>query len=1432
MEPLEYGVLDRRLGVCDAGHVRCETCGEKVATCVGHFGFIRLHVPVFHIGYLKNIKQLLQVTCKQCSRVLVNATDRDTYLARLRCPSLEQLARDALVKEIIEKCKNVRICPYCEVYNGKIKQTGMRLVHHVVDPKDKKSEGDAFLSTFAFATKENKELEQHMHRAQEVLHPLRVHTIFRGISADDCELVGMDALNGRPEDLLLTHVLVPPVCIRPSVTSDTGRGTTQDDLTRQLEEIIHLNKVLVNNIDSGSSPSAMMQVWDMLQLEVGKLIDSDLPGVGQQPRVASKPMRALCQRLKGKTGRFRGNLSGKRVDFTARTVISPDPNLAIDEVAVPIYCAKDMTYPEKVTRYNIEKLRGCIRRGANRHPGALAILKQDLGRISLRGLPDKVRDKSARELMYGDVIERHLEDGDVILFNRQPSLHRMSIMAFKARVMPHRTFRFNECVCNPFNADFDGDEMNLHLPQTEEARSEAILLLGVKRNLVTPKNGEPLVAAIQDFITASYLLSRKSRFYARDEFVQICSYFCREEDGRIDIPPPAIVKPMQLWTGKQVFGVWLRPNRRCKVRVNFETTAKTYNEKLKEGLMSTNDGYVCIRDSELLCGTMDKKTLGSGKKENVFHVLMRDFGAEVAAKRMTSLARLCCRWLGNHGFSIGISDVQPSVKLQKAKADNVQARYDECDELIRMFRRGLLDPQPGCTEEQTVEAKIHKKLSQVRDDAGDQCLKELHRLNAPLIMNLCGSKGSAINISQMVACVGQQDVGGSRIENGFVYRTLPHFDWHDKRPDARGFVANSFYSGMTATEFFFHTMAGREGLVDTAVKTATTGYMQRRLIKALEDLSIQYDMTVRNSSATIVQFVYGDDGLDPSMMEGDNQPVEFGRLLEQVKVQFPDDYGVDGDGNTRLANGTVLGVKAEQAEVKVEDGSLAKGRDGSLAKGRDGSRLKGRRGARGSVPLLPDDIQRHLELHLNSAHLLTSTSPQYVSMLREFFDEYLSTIRKREIAVRSIKHFTTEQHVHIMENTNRVTAGNLNAFFSQSIHKYKSSVCEAGTAVGAIAAQSIGEPGTQMTLKTFHFAGVASMDITSGVPRIIEIINASQNIATPIIDAPLQNSHSETFARIVKSRIEITTLGDIAEHIREVYKPRDCYLSVKLDLKAIAALCLEVTVSGVREAIINTRVLGVKKEHVVVNSENKIRIFPPERTREKMYFSLQHLKNNLPQVVVKGIPGITRAVIHKEESEQAVPGAADDASAATMSLDTPLKDQREFSDADPATTFKLVIEGSDLLGVMGTAGVNPTRTSSNHIIGTGKVLGIEAARQTIINEMHSTMANHGLKIDIRHMTLLGDLMSFKGEIHGIHRFGIGKLKDSVLMLASFEKTTQHLFDGARRGIRDAIVGVSECVIIGQPIPLGTGMMKVLKRTEVEADPLPPLLLQDEHFDIY
>jgi DNA-directed RNA polymerase III subunit RPC1 len=1397
------GPMDPHMGISSKNGV-CTTCGEGLDNCNGHFGHIKLALPAFHVGYLKHIIEVLNCICKDCSRILLAEDERRRFLRSMRRPGMDTLQRTGFSKKVMEECRKKKICSYCSAINGTVRKVPghpLKVIHNRYDAFNRSTARSKvappgkveFDQSFETAKTANPEVEKHLKKAVDDMHPLRTLNLFKKISPEDCELLAMIPEDARPEMLIWEYVPVPPVAIRPSVMQDAG--ATEDDITNKIGDICHVSSIIRAGLARGFPLQILMEQWDFLQLQIAMYINSDAPGLKQQG--LQKSMRGFCQRLKGKGGRFRQNLSGKRVDFSGRTVIGPDPNLSIEEVAVPERVAKNLTYPEKVTRYNIDKMKKLVCNGPLKYPGANYVIPADptQHRKSLVGLAkaDKSGDKFkniAKYLKIGDTVERHLEDGDVVLFNRQPSLHKLSILSHRAKIRPWRTFRLNECVCNPYNADFDGDEMNLHVPQTEEARTEATELMGVKWNLATPKNGTPIIAAIQDFITAAYLLSSKNNFYDRRSFCQIVNYMFNgdgaydpdtEKTLPIEIPPPVIVKPQRLWTGKQVFNVLMRPNKQSRVLVNLEAAAKQFkNTPDQHPDLNIDDAYLVIRNSEVMCGVMDKATVGDGKKDSVFYVMMRDFGADHAVQAMNRLSKLSARWLTNNGFSIGISDVTPGEMLNRKKQALVQEAYAKCDTLIKDFKDNKLQRDAGCDEEQTMENRIGGILSGVRQAAGEICFEELSKWNAPLIMAKCGSKGSNINVSQMVASVGQQMIGGARVADGFHHRTLPHFPKASRQPASKGFVSNSFFSGLTPSEFIFHAMSGREGLVDTAVKTAETGYMSRRLMKSLEDLSAHYDNTVRNSSGGIVQFQYGDDHLDPVDMEGKAKPVHFDRTFSHsVTSTWSNAEPSLTPAEIRECTHTALNTERNKhTRYKMDQKTVLDYRDTS------DEGIDQKESIRDFLDTVEEYIKKKAQKLETTLIHLGVTSP--------------TTKRKQQTPQEAEKY-------GLADGIAKISQSALDKFIKLCLEKYANSRVEPGHAVGAIGAQSIGEPGTQMTLKTFHFAGVAGMSITQGVPRIKEIINASSNISTPVIACELSNKVSEEAARMVKARIEKTYLRDIIEYVEDVWHPNGAYIAMRIHWDTVNRLFLDISPGEIAFAINKHKPLKWGKAGTKVRvTSSIIRVDVPDPTaakkrattkttkNQKEYFErVQQIKALIPDVVIKGYADCSRAIIKKE---------------------TTPNDKGEYE-------CQLLVEGYGLKDVLTTPGIQPYATMSNHIMEVKGCLGIEAARSTIVREIGNVMGN--MDIDPRHMQLLADVMTFKGEVYGITRFGLQKTRDSVLQLASFEKTPDHLFEAAAKGKIDEISGVSECIIMGQSVKLGTGAMQVIRRLDLKEEDVGP-----------
>jgi len=819
--PIDMGLMDPHLGVIEPG-LRCKTCGRKADECPGHFGHIDLAMPVIHVGYVKDLKKLLQSTCRTCGRLLLTREQAEDYTKQMS--SLEELGGDTIEvglisKETAKDAASRTVCPHCGAVQLKItldKPTTFREEGHKLTPK---------------------EVRERLER----------------IPGEDLPPLGMDPKSARPEWMILTSLPVPPVAVRPSITLESG-DRSEDDITHKLVDVLRINQRLRENRDAGAPQLIVEDLWELLQYHITTYFDNQTSGIPPARHRSGRPLKTLAQRLKGKEGRFRSNLSGKRVNFSARTVISPDPHLSINEVGIPEEAARELTVPVHVTETNIEIAKDLTKRGPTPSnvpyvPGVNYVIRNDGRRIKIT---DKNAESISEILEPGFIVERHLMDGDVVLFNRQPSLHRMSMMAHTIRVMDAKTFRFNLSVCPPYNADFDGDEMNLHVLQSEEARAEAKILMKVQEQILSPRFGGPVIGGIHDHITGAFILTYGDTKFSEEEAQHVLSNI-----GGMKPSHPHEDKNGKYWTGKQMFGMLLPRDLHMTFRASICQKCEQCKREECE-----HDAFVVIRNGRLVTGTIDEKAIGAFKGR-IVDKIARDYGSEGAKNFLDAATRVAVGAITLRGFTTAIDDEDIPTDAKAQIEEVLRLAMEKVNSYVEAYHKGELEQMPGRSLEETLEVYIMKELGKARDQAGQIAGRHLGMENSAVIMAKCGARGSMLNLSQMAGCIGQQAVRGERLSRGYWNRTLPHFKKGDLGAEARGFVRSSYKSGLSPTEFFFHSMGGREGLVDTAVRTSRSGYMQRRLINALEDLKVMQDRTVRNTAGTIIQFLYGEDGIDP-----------------------------------------------------------------------------------------------------------------------------------------------------------------------------------------------------------------------------------------------------------------------------------------------------------------------------------------------------------------------------------------------------------------------------------------------------------------------------------------------------------------------------------------------------------------------------------------
>jgi DNA-directed RNA polymerase subunit A' len=894
--PIDMGLMDPRLGVIDPG-LECRTCGQHSGSCNGHFGHIELAAPVIHVGFTKLIRRLLRSTCRECGRLALTEEEREEYSENL--VRAEELGNDPndVLKAAVRQARKQNYCPFpdCDGVMHDIKHEKPTTYYEVQDvlagdyseriaeamqpdPDDEDDEGtgprelaeaigidldrvnDIMAGEFRPKSETRKKLERVLdvdltEEDMNKLMPSDIRDWFEDIPDEDIQVLGIDPERSRPEWMILTVLPVPPVTARPSITLDNGQRS-EDDLTHKLVDIIRINQRFMENREAGAPQLIIEDLWELLQYHVTTFVDNEISGTPPARHRSGRPLKTLSQRLKGKEGRFRGSLSGKRVNFSARTVISPDPTLSLNEVGVPERVATEMTQTLNVTERNVEQARQYVANGPEGHPGANYVRRPDGRRL-------KVTEKNCEELATkveeGWEVNRHLVDGDIVIFNRQPSLHRMSIMAHEVVVMPYKTFRLNTTVCPPYNADFDGDEMNMHALQNEEARAEARVLMRVQEQILSPRFGENIIGAIQDHISGTYLLTHENPHFSETQALDLL------RATSVDELPPADGEAdgEQYWTGRTVFSELLPDD------LNLEFT-------------SSAGDTVVIEDGQLVSGTIDEDAVGAFGGE-IVDTLTKVYSETRARVFVNEVAALAMRAIMHFGFSIGIDDESIPPEANQMVDEAMENAYDRIGDLIDSYEAGDLESLPGRTIDETLEMKIMQTLGKARDSAGEIAEEHFDEDNPAVVMARSGARGSMLNLTQMAGCVGQQAVRGERINRGYEDRTLSHYEPNDLSAEAHGFVENSYRGGLSPREFFFHAMGGREGLVDTAVRTSKSGYLQRRLINALSELESQYDGTVRDTSDTIVQFEFGEDGTSPvKVSSNDDNPIDVEGIADRV----------------------------------------------------------------------------------------------------------------------------------------------------------------------------------------------------------------------------------------------------------------------------------------------------------------------------------------------------------------------------------------------------------------------------------------------------------------------------------------------------------------------------------------------------------------------
>jgi DNA-directed RNA polymerase II subunit RPB1 len=1499
-------LIDPRLGSNGQNKIN-QTTKLSRAFDPGCFGHLIPAKPVYNPLMFEYARHIVALVCPICSSMRsIDKLNKNDPATRASLLSKGRMTRfSALKKQLANKGTK---CTECGALLPKISDDKERIFGLIAEYKTEGGSGGAAGASGGGATVERQQLDTD-----------QVHRILRHISDEDCELIGFDPKLSHPSWMIWTVIPIPPPTIRPSVQADNGK-MSEDDLTSKLNDLIKHNEKFAELLSELSSESTTIEgptaatiskMWETLQWHVATLIDNQKDSYHKATNRTHRPLKTLAQRLKGKTGRIRGNLNGKRGDMSARSVITADPNLSINQLGVPKEIAMILTIPEIVTKFNIDKLLTLVRNGPDKYPGAVQIKTKGTNfRKSI--LPST--NLATIQIGVGDVVYRHLLDGDPVLFNRQPTLRDVSMMGHFVKVLPGKTFRFNAQVTPPYNADFDGDEMNMHVPQSKQTINEVRQLSVVSNKIVTAQNSKPVIGAVQDSLVGLYRMSSEHvcgkpvdyvEYIGQDNFERI-QHFMRlvgwlsNYSGRLPTPHLNHGAPEIGWTPRQLLSM-IFP----KISVRDDPFDKKEKDP-KYSSLSIKHGHFEEPEPGKKATPIGKKLAGKSAINGIFHIAWNDYGPTITRDLLDDLSRVTCQWHLIKGFTVGISDleidqatleeseVMKLYYLEKSKRlidglhtgdyENVRNEVFENKNPRGLaksdkdqFELDIMYVLGECNKD--LNKLVEVNLASIRSTRADGTPGELRDNKIESMIN-SGSKGSFANTLQIISALCQQDINGKRIQDGYTRRPTPHIPKDDLTPQSRGFILNSYMRGLNYLEFIYHAIAGRMGVISTSIKTAETGYVQRRLVKVMEALSVKYDGTTRNANNVITQFSYAGDGFDGAKIEG-QKLAYIGYSREKFVSEYRHSDSDEGDNLLALAltrdafEKYIDDRESEQASMVEEFNQLVNDRERILQIYKSGIP------ERFYSPVNFGRLVKNLYFRLGvSARRLSDLTPKTIITKVQDLVSYLkeTNISTPDVGEHSLFIFTALLRANLSSKNliynNYFTEEVLDHLISEIKTLYHKSMITPGDSIGLISAQSIGEPSTQMTLNTFHHAGIgAKANVSRGVPRLREIMAFSNNPKTPAVtiylnktvlrnmrinydgsemsmvelnrvlaDVPesdlkrVQDLIEGQYVRNIKqlkSGLDWLEFGDLIVRTEIIYDPDDLKSFITEDVPFLRAYWEFMKTASSDDCSKSPWVIRFELDREkmadhgiqVYELENKIKaqmlqigtcIISDDNSRQIICRArlgeteddttdpmtiMERVQAALSTVRIKGVPNIEKTSIRVgwvdiEKDDGAVISVHDSAHSE--------ESKRTLFGKD----YMIDTVGSNLLQILNLDFVDPYRTVSNKIQEVYQLFGIEAARKLVIAEIKDVMDYADADVGIRHITLLADVMTSQGILQSVDRFGVKKSDSGPLARASFEEATKEMARAAAFAEDDNMRGVTESVIFGQVVKVGTGAFDI------------------------
>lgn len=1359
--PKSDGVYDARMGTLDYAW-KCGTCMQSKPECPGHSGSIELNYPVIHPFYTKYIAKLLKAVCHKCGSI-INSNGKK---------SLDFYAKqNASTKEKSHQCS-------CKNFNPVIEFDKTKL----------------YFKKTVFVKKINK--TDDARPDTQIMHNFETYNILSRITKESYRLMGLDYID--PSSLILRTLIIPANSIRPELRKIKSNRVNNNDINVNLQSIVQLNNSI--SATDGNPSNVQLEIGVKLSNVITEYIKGST-ATGFEGYGGAKK-NSISGAWKSKTGRIRRNILGKRSNNTARGFITCDPDMEIDEIGIPLLVAKTNEAYEVVTPQNIDRLKTYLNNGKKIYPGVLKIIKYtETGSY-------EVEIGENTQIKEGDTVVRNLITGDVVNFNRQPSLEPSSVSSMRIKVVPDsqnfsntKSFRMNVISCNLFGADFDGDAMTIICPRSTQSSHEISVLSNPGENFVTYKNAKPKLGQVLDSVIGIAELTRSktnySKFHAMQVFSKTKTY-------------PIFDK--EKYSGRELVSFLLTNNRyhiNYKGKPQFYDTTTAINCKY-----DPNDINVLIDNGVLKTGVLDNASIGADTRGGLFHLIHNKLGSKAAMESVFKIQQIAINHIYHYGLTVNIDDLM----LRKEKLAEIFRIESSLIEESKRITKNLHDGNIIAPLGKTVGEHFENLQINTLDLNGHTSLFNKIIMsginfdnNGLYQMIRYGSKGKFAHLRNISSSVGQILINGERIAENFDGRTLAFYKKHDDRPQARGFIPNNYFVGISPAQFYIHSEESRYQLINTALSTSVTGDQNRRAIKSLEGIIVN-NLRQAYYNGRIIQPMYGIEGTDPRFIELVEVPIADPKYFDTEKLK--EDYllTTDLDGKE---------IK-DQKQIYLEDYAKVEKIAKQIQKKLKDLELLGDTAYDNKV-YVPVSIKGILDdVKFTYKRQLPQSKADEIEMYH-VIQNYIKNLgcvltnpnflgKKQSEAIK-MSVFMSKVNLRSYLNLSWLRKNNIGLIEIRQIlarynHAYKKNLVAYGKCVGIIAAQSVSEPLTQTVLDSRHFSGVGGSK-KKGIKRYTEIISANFKNKD---DSPSMNifikepyKYDKEIVQTVANSIEMMVLGNYVTSYQIFYEefanPQTEFL--KDEKKWINQFM---------------SIRGYTKPRDLTNwciriAFNKTKLFEKNLSIEDIYLKVATISGYYPVYTVDNNNIIVMRIYIKnglnkgEINEKILKKEIDKLDVLSVRgiegiVATYVKTIKRVNSE---VEYYIVTDGSNIYDVMENPYVDQRLLQTDSIGETYKMFGIRAARNKIISELEVQVSG----VNQRHYTMYAEMMTHTGNIFAINRFGNAKRGASILVRTSDSSPVKNISDAAFFGMSDKTQGVSQSLMVGKNPNIGGLYNKVL-----------------------